>query len=46
MRFIFGVVVGAVLILGSAYLYDTQLARPGNQFVNWTMALGMVGLSR
>ena len=45
MRFILGVIVGAVLMLGSAYLHDTRMARPGpaQQFVNWDTLIGAFG---
>ena len=45
MRFIVGVIVGALLLLASAYLHDTRLAKPGpgNQFVNWDLVIGMIG---
>jgi hypothetical protein len=37
MRFIFGVFVGAALMLGSAYLHDVGVVRAGptQAFVNW-----------
>ncbi len=37
MRFLFGVVVGAVVLLGSAYLHDTGVVKAGPKqpFVNW-----------
>ena len=45
MRFIFGMIVGAALMLGSAYLHDTGVikAGPPQAFVNWDIVLGMVG---
>jgi len=38
MRFIWGMIVGAALLLGSAYLHDTGVikAGPPQAFVNWT----------
>jgi hypothetical protein len=44
MRFIFGVIVGVVLTLGSAYLHDTKAVRfgPPGPFVNWDTVLAMV----
>jgi hypothetical protein len=37
MRFIFGVIVGACLTVGSAYLHDTGRLKvgPKEHFVNW-----------
>jgi len=37
MRFILGMVVGAALVLGLAYLHDTGVMRvgPATAFVNW-----------
>jgi hypothetical protein len=37
MRFVFGMIVGAVVTLGSAYLHDTGRLRvgPPQAFVNW-----------
>jgi hypothetical protein len=45
MRFIFGVFVGAALMLGSAYLHDTGVVRAGPKqpFVNWDIVIGMLG---
>ena len=45
MRFIFGVFVGAALMLGSAYLHDTGVVRvgPSQPFVNWDLVFGMLG---
>ena len=45
MRFIFGVFVGAALMLGSAYLHDTGVVRagPSQPFVNWGLVFGMLG---
>jgi hypothetical protein len=42
MRFILGVVVGAGLMLGSAYLHDTGRMRfgPPQPFVNWDTLIG------
>jgi hypothetical protein len=44
MRFILGVVCGAVLMLNSAYLHDTGVVRagPAQPFVNWDTVIGMV----
>jgi hypothetical protein len=47
MRFIQGVVVGALLMLGSAYLHDTWRLQPSGDkapppFVNWDTLLGMI----
>ena len=45
MRFILGVIVGAALILGSAYLHDTGVVRvgPPQAFVNWDTVFAVVG---
>lgn len=45
MRFIFGVIVGAALMLGSAYLHDTGVVKAGPKqpFVNWATVMGMMG---
>jgi hypothetical protein len=45
MRFIFGVVVGAVLMLGSAYLHDTGVVKAGPKqpFVNWDTVFALAG---
>jgi hypothetical protein len=43
MRFILGVIVGAVLMLGSAYLHDTGRLQvgPAQPFVNWDTVIGL-----
>jgi hypothetical protein len=48
MRFIQGIVVGAVLLLGFAYLHDTGMLgasgdKPPAPFVNWDTLIGMLG---
>lgn len=45
MRFIFGVFVGAALMVGSAYIHDTGMVRAGPKqpFVNWDTVIGMLG---
>lgn len=48
MRFILGMIVGAVLTIGSAYFHDTRMARPGvsgapQPFVNWDEVLAAFG---
>lgn len=45
MRFIFGVFVGAALMLGSAYLHDTgrMTIGPRQPFVNWDTLIGAFG---
>ena len=45
MRFIFGVIVGAALLLASAYLHDTGVVKvgPPQAFVNWDTVFGMLG---
>jgi hypothetical protein len=45
MKFLLGVIVGAGLMLGSAYLHDTRMVRAGPQqpFVNWDVVVGMLG---
>jgi len=44
MRFIFGVFVGAALMLGSAFLHDKGVLRAGpkQHFVNWDIVMGML----
>jgi hypothetical protein len=44
MRFILGVVVGAALVLASAFLHDTGVVRAGPKqpFVNWDTVAGMM----
>jgi hypothetical protein len=44
MKFIFGMVCGAVLMLGSAYLHDTGMVRvgPSQALVNWDALIGML----
>ena len=48
IRFIQGVVFGAVLMLGSAYLHDTGMlgsneGKPPPAFVNWDTVLSNIG---
>ena len=51
MRFIQGVIVGALLMIGSAYLHDTGMLQPAGgdkaspppAFVNWDTVLGLIG---
>jgi hypothetical protein len=45
MKFILGVIVGAALVLGSAYLHDTGMVRigPPKPFVNWDTVIEMLG---
>ena len=45
MRFILGIIVGAALLLGAAYLHDTGVikAGPSQAFVNWDTVTGMLG---
>ena len=45
MRFILGIIVGAALLLGAAYLHDTGVikAGPKEAFVNWDTVIGMLG---
>ena len=45
MRFILGIIVGAALLLGAAYLHDTGVikAGPKEAFVNWDSVIGMLG---
>jgi hypothetical protein len=44
MRFIFGVFVGAALMLGSAFLHDKGVVRAGPKqpFVNWDTVMSML----
>jgi hypothetical protein len=48
MRFVQGIVVGALLILGAAYLHDTGMlgapeGKPPPPFVNWETLIGTFG---
>jgi hypothetical protein len=48
MRFIQGLIVGAVLMLGAAYLHDIGMLRsaegkPPPPFVNWDTLIGAIG---
>jgi hypothetical protein len=45
MRFVIGMIVGAALILGAAYLHDKGTVRfgPPQAFVNWDTVFAMVG---
>ena len=48
MRFIQGVIVGVLLMLGSAYLHDTGMigsreSKAPPPFVNWDTLLGAIG---
>jgi hypothetical protein len=45
MRFILGMIVGAAVMLGSAYLHDTGRVKvgPAQAFVNWNTVFSMVG---
>ncbi|MGH6664071.1 MAG: hypothetical protein ACREB2_04085 [Pseudolabrys sp.] len=45
MRFVFGVIVGAALTMGLAYLHDTGVVKagPAQPFVNWATVMGMMG---
>jgi hypothetical protein len=45
MRFVVGVIVGAALVLGSAYLHDTGRikAGPKQAFVNWDVVFALAG---
>ena len=45
MRFILGMVVGAFLISGLAYLHDTGVVRagPATPFVNWDVVFALAG---
>ena len=44
MRFILGVIVGAALMLGGAYVHDMGMVRigPAQPFVHWDVVLGML----
>jgi hypothetical protein len=46
MRFLQGMVVGAVLIIGAAYVYDTGMLREGEKptapLVNWNTLVGLI----
>ena len=45
MRFILGVIIGAGLTVGSAYLNDTGRVKvgPPQPIVNWDTLVGMLG---
>jgi hypothetical protein len=45
MNFILGMIVGAAVILGSAYVHDKGWVRvgPPQAFVNWDTVIGMMG---
>jgi hypothetical protein len=45
MKFILGIIVGAGLMLGSAYLHDTGHIHvgPPKPFVNWDTVLQAIG---
>jgi len=45
MRFLFGVVIGAALILGGAFVHDSGMVRfgPAQPFVNWTAVFAVIG---
>jgi hypothetical protein len=45
MRFIFGVFVGAILMLAAAYLHDIRVVHfgPKEPFVNWDRVIGLLG---
>jgi len=47
MRFVQGLIVGAILMLGSAYLHDTGMLQASGDkapppFVNWDTLIGMI----
>lgn len=44
MRFLFGVVVGIALTLGSAFVHDTKMASfgPDRPFVNWDTVMSLI----
>jgi hypothetical protein len=45
VKFILGVICGAALMLGSAYLHDAGMVRvgPSQPLVNWDALIGMLG---
>ena len=45
MRFVLGMIVGAAVMLGSAYLHDTGVVKvgPPGSFVNWDMVFALAG---
>jgi hypothetical protein len=45
MRFIFGMIVGAAVVLGSAYMHDTGRLKmgPPQTFVNWDVVFSLAG---
>ena len=44
MRFLLGVVVGVVLVVGFSYLHDTKVVKvgPPDPFVNWGTVMGIL----
>jgi hypothetical protein len=44
MKFILGLICGAALMLGSAYLHDSDMVKagPAQPFVNWDTVIGML----
>ena len=48
MQFIYGLVVGAAVLLGSAYLHDTGMIGTSDgkapaPYVNWDTVVGLIG---
>jgi hypothetical protein len=48
MRFIQGIIVGAVVLLGAAYLHDSGMMQSGADkapppYVNWDTLIGAIG---
>jgi hypothetical protein len=46
MRVIFGIVIGAVLTVGAAYVHDSKVSGPfaeQQRLVNWDVAGGLAG---
>ncbi|HZT25445.1 MAG TPA: hypothetical protein VFA57_07050 [Pseudolabrys sp.] len=45
MKFVLGMLCGAVLMLGSAYVHDRGMvnAAPSQPLVNWDTLIGMLG---
>jgi hypothetical protein len=48
MRFILGIVIGAVLVVGAAYVHDKNMPAPtagaaAQPIVNWETLIGLFG---
>lgn len=49
MRFVLGIVIGALLVVGAAYVHDTNMTRPAagatapQPIVNWETLINLFG---